>query len=92
MSLRFFTNTKVGELMSRLNNDVVGAQNAISNTIVSIITNIIQGMAVLIVMLTLEWRLTLVSVIICRCSSWPRASWAGGCAKSRASRWKPTRA
>ena len=39
MSLRFFTNTKVGELMSRLNNDVVGAQNAISNTIVNIITN-----------------------------------------------------
>lgn len=64
MSLRFFTNTKVGELMSRLNNDVVGAQNAISNTIVGIITNLIQAMAVLGVMLTLEWRLTLVSVII----------------------------
>ena len=43
MSLRFFTNTKVGELMSRLNNDVVGAQNAISNTIVGIITNLIQA-------------------------------------------------
>ena len=64
MSLRFFTNTKVGELMSRLNNDVIGAQNAISNTIVGIITNIIQGAAVLIVMFTLEWRLTLISVII----------------------------
>ncbi len=64
MSLRFFTNTKVGELMSRLNNDVVGAQNAISNTIVGIITNIVQAVAVLTVMLTLEWRLTLVSVII----------------------------
>src|SRR3990172_1335505 len=64
MSLRFFTNTKVGELMSRLNNDVVGAQNAISNTIVGIITNLIQAAAVLAVMLTLEWRLTLVSVII----------------------------
>lgn len=64
MSLRFFTNTKVGELMSRLNNDVVGAQNAISNTIVGIITNIIQGVAVLAVMLTLEWHLTLVSIII----------------------------
>lgn len=64
MSLRFFTNTKVGELMSRLNNDVVGAQNAISNTIVGIITNIIQVAAVLIVMLALEWRLTLVSVVI----------------------------
>ena len=36
MSLRFFTNTRTGELMSRLNNDVVNAQNAISNTIVEI--------------------------------------------------------
>jgi ATP-binding cassette, subfamily B, bacterial len=64
MSLHFFTNTRVGELMSRLNNDVVGAQNAISNTIVNIITNIIQAAAVLVVMLTLEWRLTLISIII----------------------------
>jgi ATP-binding cassette subfamily B protein len=64
MSLHFFTNTKLGELMSRLNNDVVGAQNAISNTIVSIITNVIQAAAVLVVMLTLEWRLTLISIII----------------------------
>jgi ATP-binding cassette subfamily B protein len=64
MSLYFFTNTRLGELMSRLNNDVVGAQNAISNTIVNIITNVVQAGAVLVVMLTLEWRLTLVSVII----------------------------
>jgi ATP-binding cassette subfamily B protein len=64
MSLRFFTNTKVGELMSRLNNDVVGAQNAISNTIVGIITNTIQGIVILSVMLSLEWRLTLISVAI----------------------------
>jgi ATP-binding cassette subfamily B protein len=64
MSLHFFTNTKLGELMSRLNNDVVGAQNAISNTIVSLITNIVQAAAVLVVMLTLEWRLTLISIVI----------------------------
>jgi ATP-binding cassette subfamily B protein len=64
MSLHFFTNTRLGELMSRLNNDVVGAQNAISNTIVSLITNIIQAAAVLVVMLSLEWRLTLISIII----------------------------
>jgi ATP-binding cassette, subfamily B, bacterial len=64
MSLRFFTNTKAGELMSRLNNDVVGAQNAISNTIVSIVTNIIEAIALLAIMLTLEWRLTIVSVLI----------------------------
>ncbi len=64
MSLRFFTNTKVGELMSRLNNDVVGAQNAISNTIVGIITNVVEAVAILGVMLTLEWRLTILSVLI----------------------------
>jgi len=64
MSLRFFTHTRVGELMSRLNNDVVGAQNAISNTIVGIITNIIQTIAVLSVMISLEWRLTLISIAI----------------------------
>jgi ATP-binding cassette subfamily B protein len=64
MSLRFFTNTKVGELMSRLNNDVVGAQNAISNTLVNIVTNAVQAAVVLGVMLSLEWRLTLVSVMV----------------------------
>ena len=50
--------TKVGELMSRLNNDVVGAQNAISNTIVDIASNLIKAIAILAVMLSLEWRLT----------------------------------
>ncbi len=64
MSLHFFTNTKVGELISRLNNDVLGAQDAISNTIVDIATNLVQTIAVLGVMLALEWRLTIVSVII----------------------------
>lgn len=64
MSLRFFTNTKVGELMSRLNNDVVGAQNAISNVITDIVTDLIRAVAILAVMLTLEWRLTLLSLII----------------------------
>ncbi len=64
LSLRFFTNTRVGELMSRLNSDVVGAQNAISNTIVALVTNLIQATALLAVMLALEWHLTLVSVLI----------------------------
>ncbi|NMC52898.1 MAG: ABC transporter ATP-binding protein [Chloroflexi bacterium] len=64
MSLNFFTHTRIGEIMSRLNNDVVGAQNAISNTIVNIITDLIEVVGVLAVMLTLEWRLTLVSIVI----------------------------
>lgn len=67
MSLRFFTNTKTGELMSRLNNDVVGAQNAISNTIVSIITNVITVVATLAVMLSMEWRLTILGVLVLPC-------------------------
>ncbi|MCY4147537.1 MAG: ABC transporter ATP-binding protein [Chloroflexi bacterium] len=67
MSLHFFTNTKTGELMSRLNNDVVGAQNAISNTIVSIITNVITVVATLAVMLSMEWRLTILGVLVLPC-------------------------
>jgi len=64
MSLRFFTRTKTGELMSRMNNDVVGAQNAISNTFVNIITSLIQAILLLSVMLMLEWRLTLISIAV----------------------------
>ena len=64
MSLGFFTHTKSGELMSRLNNDVVGAQSAISNTFVSIVTSLIQAVIVLAVMLSLEWRLALITVAV----------------------------
>ncbi len=64
MSLRFFTNTQVGELMSRLNNDVVGAQRAITGTVVTLVSNAISLVATLAIMLTLEWRLTLLSVAI----------------------------
>jgi ATP-binding cassette subfamily B protein len=64
MSLSFFTHTKVGELMSRLNNDVVGAQDAISNTLVNILTSVIQATVLLVVMFSLEWHLTLISIVI----------------------------
>ncbi len=64
MSLRFFTNTKAGELMSRLNNDVVSAHSAISDTIAAIIVNIIEVFATLAVMLALEWRLTVLGILV----------------------------
>jgi len=64
MSLRFFTNTRSGELMSRLNNDVVGAQRAITSTLVNIVTNAISLVSTLIIMVSLEWRLTLLGVAI----------------------------
>src|SRR5664279_341074 len=64
MSLRFFTNTKSGELMSRLNNDVVNAQTAISDTIVGIVTQAVQLIATLGVMFALEWRLTILGILV----------------------------
>ena len=64
MSLRFFTNTKTGELMSRLNNDVVGAQRAVSGTVVDIISNLVTVIITLTIMVSLEWRLTLISIVI----------------------------
>lgn len=64
LSLRFFTHTRTGELMSRLNNDVIGAQTAISNTIIDIVTNVVTVVGTLAVMLTLEWRLTILGVLV----------------------------
>ena len=64
MGIRFYTHTKVGELMSRLNNDVVGAHNAISSTIVQFITNLITAVGILTVMFTLQWQLTLFGLLI----------------------------
>jgi ATP-binding cassette subfamily B protein len=64
MSLRFFTNTQTGELISRLNNDVIGAQRAVSGTIVDVISSIITLVSVLLIMLRLEWRLTLLAVAV----------------------------
>jgi ATP-binding cassette subfamily B protein len=64
MSLRFFTHTRRGEIVSRFNNDVVGAQSAITNTLPNIITNTFTMIATLMVMFSIEWRLALLSIIV----------------------------
>lgn len=64
MSLRFFTKTRTGELMSRLNNDVIGAQRAVTGTLITILSNVITLISVLSVMLVIEWRLTLLGLVI----------------------------
>lgn len=64
MSLRFFTNTKAGDIISRFTSDVVGAQSAITGTLPNIVTNIVILFSTLAVMLTIEWRLTLLSVAV----------------------------
>ncbi len=64
MSIRFFTHTKSGEIISRLNSDVVGAQNAITGTLPGIVTNLFTLATTLAIMLSIEWRLTLLSVVV----------------------------
>ena len=62
MSLSFFTSTKTGELISRLNSDVVGAQQAITGTFVSILSNVVSVVVILAVMLQSSVLLTLLAV------------------------------
>ncbi len=62
MSLRFFTATKTGELISRVNTDVVGAQQAITGTFVTVFSNLVSVTVILAVMFQAEWRLTLLAV------------------------------
>ena len=64
MSLRFFTHTRQGEIVSRLNSDVIGAQSAVTNTLPNVITNSFSLVSTLIVMFSIEWRLTLLAVIV----------------------------
>lgn len=64
MSMGFFTNTHSGELISRLNNDVIGAQRAVTGTMVTIISDSLALVVTLIIMLAMDWRLTLLSVAI----------------------------
>ncbi len=64
MSIRFFTHTKTGDIISRLNNDVVGAQSAITGTLPNVVTNSFTLISTLVIMLSIEWRLTLLSIIV----------------------------
>ncbi|HVL90140.1 MAG TPA: ABC transporter ATP-binding protein, partial [Actinomycetota bacterium] len=64
MPLAFFTRAQTGALISRLNNDVVGAQQAVTGTLGTIVQNTIAVVSILVVMLALEWRLTLLALIV----------------------------
>ncbi len=62
MPMAFFTRTQTGSLITRLNNDVIGAQRALTGTLGGIVDNLIGVSVTLVVMLALEWRVTLVAV------------------------------
>ncbi len=64
MSLAFFTRTQTGALVSRLNNDVIGAQQAFTSTLSGVVSNVIGLVLTAAVMFTLSWQVTLLSLIL----------------------------
>jgi ATP-binding cassette subfamily B protein len=76
MPLAFFTRTQTGSLVSRLNNDVLGAQEAFTDVLSNVVGNIISVSIVLVVMFILSWQLTLVIIIILPIFLFP-ARWLG---------------
>ncbi|MGH9286754.1 MAG: ABC transporter ATP-binding protein [Acidimicrobiales bacterium] len=64
MPVAFFTRTQTGALTNRLNTDVIGAQRALTGTIGSVVSNVITLVTTLVAMAFLEWRLTLLSLVV----------------------------
>ena len=63
-SIAFFTRTQTGSLISRINSDVIGAQQAFTSTLSGIVSNALTLVLVTMAMLTLSWQITLVSLIL----------------------------
>jgi ATP-binding cassette subfamily B protein len=64
MPIAFFTRTQTGALVSRLNNDIIGAQQAFTNTLGSVVSNIVTVVIVFVAMLALSWEITLASLAL----------------------------
>ncbi|MEJ3653626.1 ABC transporter ATP-binding protein [Actinomycetes bacterium KLBMP 9759] len=64
MPVAFFTRTRTGALVSRLNNDVIGAQSAITSTLATVLSNSIQLTLALAVMIGLAWQVTLLALLL----------------------------
>ncbi|MGW4640241.1 ABC transporter ATP-binding protein [Sphaerisporangium sp. NPDC004334] len=64
MPVAFFTRTRTGALVSRLNNDVIGAQRAFSNTLSGVVGNLVTLLLTLVVMIGLSWQITLLALVL----------------------------
>ncbi len=64
LPLSFFTRTQTGALVSRLNNDVIGAQRALTGTLGTVVSNAITAATTLITLFLLEWRVTLLAMVL----------------------------
>jgi ATP-binding cassette subfamily B protein len=64
MPIAFFTRTRTGALVSRLNNDVIGAQRAFSDTLSGVVGNVVMLVLTLIAMLGISWKVTLIALLL----------------------------
>ncbi|BCN82980.1 ABC transporter ATP-binding protein [Prescottella equi] len=64
MPVAFFTRTRTGALVSRLNNDVIGAQRAFSDTLSGVVGNLVTLVITLVVMIGISWQITLLSLLL----------------------------
>ncbi|MET4643786.1 ABC transporter ATP-binding protein/permease [Streptomyces sp. NBC_01724] len=64
MPIAFFTRTRTGALVSRLNNDVIGAQRAFSNTLSGVVSNVVTLLLTLAVMLSISWQITALALVL----------------------------
>ncbi|WP_435812264.1 ABC transporter ATP-binding protein [Streptomyces smyrnaeus] len=64
MQLAFFTRTRTGEVQSRIANDIGGMQATVTSTATSLVSNLTSVVATVVAMLALDWRLTLVSLVL----------------------------
>ncbi len=64
MPIAFFTRTRTGALVSRLNSDVLGAQRAFSGTLSGVVSNVVTLTLTLVVMISISWQITLVALIL----------------------------
>jgi ATP-binding cassette, subfamily B, bacterial len=64
MPISFFTRTQTGALVSRMNNDVIGAQSAVTGTLGSVVSNVVTLTTVLIALFILQWQLTLLALVL----------------------------
>ncbi len=76
MPISFFTRTQTGALISRLNNDVLGAQQAFTDTFSSVVGNVIGVSITLVAMFFLSWQITLLSLVLLPVFLLP-ARWVG---------------
>ncbi|MGW7069809.1 ABC transporter ATP-binding protein [Streptomyces sp. NPDC054855] len=64
MSLAFFTRTRTGEVQSRIASDIGGMQATVTSTATSLVSNLTSVIATIVAMLALDWRLTVVSLLL----------------------------